>query len=87
MKPIKSLYTNCALTSNTVERAVYCVAWSPKDDSWILAGYGNGDVLIWDYIKGKCLMKLNLGNMPIRWVDWNRLRPLYVACSSQDGNW
>eukprot|EP00826_Nyctotherus_ovalis_P013547 TRINITY_DN13688_c0_g1_i12.p1 TRINITY_DN13688_c0_g1~~TRINITY_DN13688_c0_g1_i12.p1 ORF type:complete len:273 (-),score=63.29 TRINITY_DN13688_c0_g1_i12:218-1036(-) len=90
MKLIQSLSTK-STPSMVVEEAkarmVYSIVWSP-DDSRILAAYGNGEVIMWDYLKGKALSRLQLEeDASIVKVDWNHESPSYIAASTSKDSW
>jgi len=89
MKLIQSLSIK-SIPSLAIEEAkarmVHSISWSPND-SRIIAAYGNGEVIIWDYLKIKTLSRLQIEENPIISIDWNLLDTNYIACSSDKDYW
>lgn len=70
-------------------RIVYCISWAPGlDDYRLVSAHANGDIYLWDYIKGKQLGKIRPGgDGPIYRLDWNQLNSEYIACGSNENIW
>ena len=67
---------------------VYCICWGPDEDTRIASSHANGDIVIWDYKKGKVLSKFRPGGEgPIFRLDWNLLNKEFIVCGSHEGIW
>ncbi len=64
---------------------VYSIAWAPGEDTRLVSAHANGEVGVWDYAKGKLLMKMRPGtDGPIFRLDWNQLCGDFIACGSNE---
>ncbi len=67
---------------------IYCLAWAPGEDSRLVSGHGNGDIVLWDYTKNKAVFRFRPGGeAPIYRLDWNQRSKDSIACGSCDGDW
>jgi WD40 repeat protein len=42
------------------EAPVYALCWAPQDGSSLVSGSGDGSVMLWDYAKKRCRVRLKV---------------------------
>jgi WD repeat-containing protein 17 len=75
------------MAKNLNTQIVYSIAWGPGESNLIVSVHSKGQVILWDYVKGKLLSEIAPGGEgQIFRVDWNTINTNTIAIAHSDGN-
>jgi len=91
MKLIKSFSSKGVTTGTLGEKrwlVVYAISWDPRDGTRLVSSHNNGEVMMWDLVKGKVLSNIKSEDCkPIYKIDWNKKNEDMIAFGSTEGIW